>query len=150
VAASVDDSCGETFTAFKIRRKHKFVTFKIELETSKIVPDVMGAKKGTLEELKAVLPYTDCRYAVYDHEFTTADGRITDKLFFLSWMPHNATPYSKMAYASGKGMLRERLDGVIDTTCAALEQIEGAFGIGGGDGSGGEEDDEDDGDVDDW
>ena len=66
---------------------------------------------------------------MYDHEFTTHDGRPADKLFFLTWMPHNATPYSKMAYASGKGMLREGLDGVLDTTCAAMPEIEVAFGI---------------------
>ena len=28
----------------------------------------------------------------------------------MSWMPHNATPHAKMAYASGKGMLREQLE----------------------------------------
>lgn len=67
---------------------------------------------------QAQLPYTDCRYAVYDHEFTTSDGRIADKLFFLSWMPHNATPYSKMAYAQGKGSLRDVLEGVLDVTAA--------------------------------
>jgi cofilin len=147
VAASVDDGCGELFTQFKIRRKHKYVTFKIELETSKIVVDQIGAKKGTLDELRAVLPYTECRYAVYDHEYHTPDGRLADKLFFMSWMPHNATPYSKMAYASGKSMLREKFDGVIDTTCAALDQIYGAFGIGGK--NGGDDDDEDCSDDDD-
>jgi len=33
VAASVDDSCGEHYTAFKIRRKHKFLV-KVTLETN--------------------------------------------------------------------------------------------------------------------
>lgn len=102
--------------------------------------------QATVADLKALLPYTDCRYAVYDHEFKTHDGRITNKLFFLSWMPHNATPYSKMAYASGKGMLREQLDGVLDTTCSQLDGIEACFGI--------EEEraerEEDHGDPDDW
>jgi len=119
----------QTFTAFKIRRKHRFVIFKIDLETEAITVDLAGAKKGTMAEFKAALPYTDCRYAVYDYEFTTKDGRITDRLLFLTWMPHNATPYSKMAYASGKGMLREGLDGVLDCTASSLDAIEVAFGI---------------------
>ena len=41
VAASVDDSCGEAYTAFKIRRKHKFLVFKIDLESEKIIVDVV-------------------------------------------------------------------------------------------------------------
>jgi hypothetical protein len=61
-------------------------------------------------------------------------------------MPHNATPYSKMAYASGKGMLRETLDGVLDTTCSQLDGIEEAFGIV----AASAEDEEDPGDPDDW
>ena len=108
--------------------------------------DVAGAKKGTLEEFKACLPYTDCRYAVYDYEFTTKDGRPADKLYFMTWMPHNATPYSKMAYASGKGMLRERLDGVLDITSSALEGIEEALGMV----EEKAEDDDEDGDPEDW
>ena len=154
VAASVDEGCTETFQQFKIRRKHKFVTFKIDLDSSKIVVDAAGAKKATLDDLKSALPYSDCRYAVYDHEFTTPDGRITGKLFFLSWMPHNATPHAKMAYASGKGMLREQLEGVLDVTCAAIEDIAEAFGIVSEDGGLGtgdnDDDDDDDGDPDDW
>jgi len=120
--------------------------FKIDLESEAIVVDVAGGKKATIDDFKACLPYTDCRFAVYDHEYTTADGRPADKLFFLSWMPHNATPYSKMAYASGKGMLRELLDGVIDTTCSQLDQLEEALGIV----QEAAEDEDDPGDPDDW
>src|SRR3546814_15871079 len=34
------------------------------------------------------LPFTDCRYVVFDKEFTTHDGRKTNKLFFVAWLPH--------------------------------------------------------------
>lgn len=129
MASRVDDACAETYNQFKIRRKHRFVVFKIDLESEAIVVEHVGTKNGTVDELKALLPYTDCRYAVFDREFKTADGRITNKLYFLSWMPHAASPYSKMAYASGKGMLREQLDGVLDATCASLDGVEAAFGM---------------------
>jgi cofilin len=108
------------------------------------VVELASAKKATFEDLKAALPYTDCRFAVFDYEYTTSDGRPADRLFFLSWMPHNATPYSKMAYASGKGMLRETFDGVIDTTCASHDGLEVAFGMVE------EKVEEDDGDPEDW
>lgn len=56
----------------------------------------------------------------------------------------SATPYAKMAYASGKGMLRETFDGVIDTTASNYDALEVAFGMVE------EKVEEDDGDPDDW
>jgi hypothetical protein len=58
-------------------------------------------------------------------------------------MPHSATPYAKMAYASGKGMLRDGLDGVLDTSCAQLDGLEEAFGMSDGPDAKGDDDDED-------
>ncbi|KAH8073917.1 hypothetical protein JL721_2469 [Aureococcus anophagefferens] len=52
-------------------------------------------------------PDADSRYAIFDYEFTTYDGRPTNKLFFLSWFPNNATPYSKMAYTQAKSKEEE-------------------------------------------
>mmetsp|Transcript_7918 Transcript_7918/g.14368 ORF Transcript_7918/g.14368 Transcript_7918/m.14368 type:complete len:171 (-) Transcript_7918:71-583(-) len=143
-AGTVSDDCYPTFEQLKIRRKHKFIIFKIDTETEEIVVETTGAKKATLEEFKAALPYTECRYCVYEHEYKTHDGRPTDKLFFMSWMPNNATPYGKMAYAEAKGVIRALLDGVFDTSASNLDQIEVEFGIKE------EEGEESDGDPDDW
>jgi hypothetical protein len=49
-----------------------------------------------------------------------------------------------MAYASGKGMLREGLDGVLDTTCAQVDGLEEAFGMGDDKDDAEEEDDPED------
>ncbi len=35
----------------------------------------------------------------------------------------------QMAYASGKGMLREQLEGVLDTSCSSLDGVEAALGM---------------------
>eukprot|EP00616_Rhizochromulina_sp_CCMP1243_P016942 CAMPEP_0118969466 /NCGR_PEP_ID=MMETSP1173-20130426/6559_1 /TAXON_ID=1034831 /ORGANISM="Rhizochromulina marina cf, Strain CCMP1243" /LENGTH=171 /DNA_ID=CAMNT_0006918711 /DNA_START=6 /DNA_END=518 /DNA_ORIENTATION=+ len=143
-AGTIDPACADVYEQFKIRRKHKFVVYRIDAESEAVVVDIASAKKATFQEFQAALPYTDCRYAVYDYEYTTPDGRIADKLFFLSWMPHNATPYSKMAYAQGKGALRDILDGVIDVTAGSSDEVAPAFGI-----DVAVEEDED-GDPDDW
>ena len=55
-------------------------------------------------------PRAAARYAVYDHEFSTHDGRLASKLFFISWLPRNATPQAKMGYTTGK-VIRERKEG---------------------------------------
>jgi cofilin len=60
------------------------------------------------------MPYTDCRYGVFDQDYTTKDGRKASKLWFVSWLPMNATPYHKMAYTSAKTKFRETLTGIFD------------------------------------
>jgi cofilin len=89
-----------------------------------------------------LLPFTDCRFAVYDHEYTTADGRMASKLWFISWLPSNSTPYTKMAYTSAKTKFRESLPGVFDLQASNVEELEIGIGIKGKD------EDEDDGDFD--
>ncbi len=61
-----------------------------------------GNDMQTFADLKKALPYTDCRFAVFDHDVKTADGRQTSKLWFISWLPNNSTPYHKMAYTVRK------------------------------------------------
>lgn len=77
----------------------------------------------------------DCRYCVYDQEFKTADGRATGRLLFITWLPHNATPYSKMAYAHGKTAVRRKIEGMFDVAASSFEDIESALGIDGADSS---------------
>lgn len=81
----------------KLRRKHKFLTFKVEhfdplftellahifllqIGDFEIDVDAVGAKGASYADFKASLSPTDCRYAVYDQEFTTADGRPSSKV----------------------------------------------------------------------
>ena len=42
--------------------------------------DAIGAKDATYEDFKAEFSFTDCRYAVFDQDFLTADGRPTSKV----------------------------------------------------------------------
>ena len=45
-----------------------------------------------------------------------------NKLFFLSWFPNNATPYSKMAYTQAKSKVREVFTGVFDIMARTTEE----------------------------
>lgn len=143
-AGTVADECTEAYERLKIRRKHKFIVYKIDGDSEAIVIEKASARKETFEDLTRGLPGSDCRYVVYDHEFSTNDGRKASKLFFLAWMPSNATPYAKMAYTTAKGSLRELLTGVQDVTAQSIDQIALVFGMVE------EEENEDYGDPDDW
>ncbi len=85
----------------------------------------------TYDELKKTLPFTDCRYCIYDQEYKTADGRPASKLWFISWFPSNSTTYHKMAYTSAKTKFREAIPGVFDTQVSSLEELDVNLGIAG-------------------
>ena len=95
-----------------MRRKYKYIIFKIgdfEIQVEKA-----GGRRETYEDMKACLPFTDCRFAVYDQEYRTADGRPASKIWFISWFPENSTPYNKMAYTTAKTSFRDAIPGVFD------------------------------------
>ena len=80
----------------KLKRKHRYVIYRIG--ESQIEVESVGARTSTLKDFTTALPFSDSRYAIYDQEYLTPDGRPTSKLWFVSWFPVNSTPYNKMAY----------------------------------------------------
>ena len=95
----------------------------------------------TYESFKTSLPYTECRFCIYDQDSKTADGRQIAKLWFISWFPNNSTTHHKMAYTSAKGKFREALIGVFDTQAASTEELDSNLGLA-------KEDEDDDKDFD--
>lgn len=83
----------------------------------------------TFENFKQSLPYTECRYAIYDQDYKTNDGRPASKLWFISWFPSNSTTYHKMAYTSAKTKFREAIPGVFDTQVSSLDELEANLGL---------------------
>lgn len=89
----------------------------------------MCFSEQTYEDFKKALPYTDCRYAIYDQDYKTYDGRPASKLWFISWFPNNSTTYHKMAYTSAKSKFREYIPGVFDTQVSSVEELDVNLGL---------------------
>ena len=49
---------------------------------------------------------------MYDYDYKLADGRPQSKIFFVSWLPENASPHQMMAYSSAKSQFRDNFTGV--------------------------------------
>lgn len=111
----------------KLRRKHRYIIFKIDNDLIEV--ESTGPRNSTYDDLKKALPFTDSRYLVFDHEFKTPDGRPTSKLWFISWLPVNSTPYNKMAYTSCKAKLRDALPGVFDAQAANIDELDTVMGM---------------------
>jgi hypothetical protein len=89
----------------------------------------IGERSETLASLQQTLPYTDCRFILFDLEYQSADRGLQSKLWFISWFPHNAGTYAKMAYTSAKQKLIELMPGVNDTMARSVEELAINLGV---------------------
>lgn len=56
VTDKISDSCHEAFQALKIRRKHRYILFRLGEEAVEV--DRLGERTASYEDLKALLPFT--------------------------------------------------------------------------------------------
>lgn len=100
----MNDEAVEAFNAFKLHKAphdNRYFVYKIRND-EEIVVDTFGDKSKTYDDFCAALPPTECRYGVFDLDFTTSDGRLGNKLVFISWSPDTAKIKNKMVYAASK------------------------------------------------
>jgi len=80
---AVHDDCKLKFQELKARRIYRYITFKIEEQS--VVVDKIGGSNEKYEDFQASLPSNECRYAVYDFDFTTDENCQKSKIFFVAW-----------------------------------------------------------------
>ncbi|XP_028806206.1 actin-depolymerizing factor 7-like [Neltuma alba] len=107
---NVDDECKLKFLELKAKRNHRFIVFKIE--NQEVVVDKVGGPTETYEDFTASLPPSECRYAVFDFDFTTEENCQKSKIFFIAWSPDTSKVRQKMVYASSKDRFKRELDGI--------------------------------------
>jgi len=144
----VDPVCIEEYKNFKLRRKHKWVCFSIIEDASQqkihTVKSVESDKSKDVSDLIHSLSEHECCYVVYEHEYTTKDGRKTDKLFFITWNPRAAATSLQMDYLTGRSAIRDICDGCFDLSATSGSDIK--TGVLGNDADDSDEDDN----GDDW
>ncbi len=138
-SSEINPNCQVVYQELKLRRKHRYIIYKIGEEDINV--EHTGVLTESFEDFKSRLPFTECRYCVFDQDVTTKDGRKTSKLWFISWFPVNAITYMKMAYTQAKVKFRESLPGVFDCNATNLNELESALGF--------KEEEEEDNDFDD-
>ena len=121
---SVADEVVSQFNEIKLQRiKVKYVVYKIE-NGSIVTERVSESAEPTFEEFLALLPPNECRYAIYDMNFSTNDGRPGNKLVMVSWAPDSSSVKSKMIYAGSKDALSRALVGVsVKVTATDMSEL---------------------------
>ncbi|KAJ7974187.1 putative Actin depolymerizing factor [Quillaja saponaria] len=107
---AVNDECKLKFLELKSKRNYRFIVFKIEKQD--VVVEKIGSREETYEDFAASLPADECRYAVFDFDFTTNENCQKSKIFFIAWAPDTSKVRSKMVYASSKDRFKRELDGI--------------------------------------
>lgn len=108
----VADHSKTTFMELKRKKAFRYVVFKIDEKKKEVVVDKTGGSGESYEDFTASLPENDCRYAIYDFDFVTAENCQKSKIFFVAWSPSTARIRSKMLYATSKDRFRRVLDGI--------------------------------------
>ncbi|XP_010544380.1 PREDICTED: actin-depolymerizing factor 8 isoform X2 [Tarenaya hassleriana] len=108
----VNDECKLKFLELKAKRSYRFIVFKIDEKVQKVVVDKIGNPEETYDDFTSSMPENECRYAVYDFDFTTKDNCQKSKIFFIAWSPDTSKVRSKMLYASSKDRFKRELDGI--------------------------------------
>ncbi|KAG8374917.1 hypothetical protein BUALT_Bualt10G0045500 [Buddleja alternifolia] len=109
---SVDDECKLRFLELKAKRNFRFIIFKIEEKIQQVIVEKLGQPAENYDDFAASLPENECRYAVYDFDFTTKENCQKSKIFFIAWSPDTSRIRSKMVYASSKDRFKRELDGI--------------------------------------
>lgn len=108
---AVSDECVSVFMDLKKKRKYRYLVYKIDGE-KQVVLEKTGAPDAPYEEFCALLPEADCRYGIYDHDYTDSEGCQKSKIVFFAWSPDVAKVKSKMIYAASKDAFRKELEGI--------------------------------------
>ncbi|KAI6707628.1 hypothetical protein NL676_010590 [Syzygium grande] len=109
---AVDDECKLKFLELKAKRIYRFIVFKIEEKIQQVTIEKLGSPDETYDNFTASLPADECRYAVFDFDFTTDENCQKSKIFFIAWSPETSRVRSKMLYASSKDRFKRELDGI--------------------------------------
>jgi len=112
---AVSDECKLKFAELQRKKVFRYIVFKIDEKAQQIVVEKSGGPDATYEEFVSSLPEKDCRYGVYDFDFTSEDGDIScqkSKIFFIAWSPDTSRVRAKMIYASSKETFKRELNGV--------------------------------------
>lgn len=81
----VADHSKISFQDLQRKRLYRYVVFKIDEKKKEVVVEKTGCPGESYEDFASSLPENDCRYAVYDFDFVTAENSQKSKIFFIAW-----------------------------------------------------------------
>jgi cofilin len=101
------------FGDLRMKRAHRFLIMKVVNEGTLIEVEHVGERDSDFASFKEKMPKDEPRYAVYDIEYKTEDGRQESKIVFIFYSPDNCSnSKDRFVYASGKEACRTKINPV--------------------------------------
>ena len=106
----VASDVSSTFDDLRIKRAHRFLIMKMNEDNSEIIMDCAGPREADFAAFKEAMPKDEPRFAVYDLEFKTSDGRDVCKLVFVFYSPDNCkNANERFVYAQAKDSIKNKV-----------------------------------------
>jgi len=93
----------------EMKNKHAYRYIILKVDGGVVRVEKAAPPSETFPEFLNNLPL-DCRWAVYDFDFTTKNGQKHSKLVFIIWSPDRAPSRSKMRYASWNNVINQQFE----------------------------------------
>lgn len=121
---AVTEDAVNLFYMMRLKSTYKWALWQVDDSGTSVTIAAVGEKDSTYEDFLAAFPDTDCRYGVYDFDYTTEDGQKLHKMVFFNWAPDSARVKAKMMYASTKDYFKSHLDGLsLEFQASDLDEI---------------------------
>ncbi|KAK9842215.1 hypothetical protein WJX81_000934 [Elliptochloris bilobata] len=121
---AVSEDAVNMYYYLKAKSTYRWASWIINSAGNEVVIAAVGDKDSTYADFVASFPENDCRYGVYDYQFTNSEGYVFNKLVFLNWAPDTARTKAKMMYASTKDFFKGFLDGIsVELQASDLDDI---------------------------
>ncbi len=115
----------DAFEEMKHSKKYRYIIYNIDIPAGLVVLEKTGEYSADYDEFLECLPDADCRYCIYDYDYTNDDGCKFNKFVFVNWTPDISTIKTKMLYASTKEYFRDCLDGTgIEIQATDISEID--------------------------
>jgi len=115
----VDAQCKTIFDEVQLKKKHRYVTFKID--EGKIRVDKIGDRDAKYDDFLVDLKQKegesdDCRYAIFDYEYVVeaqgTEASYRNRVFLVLWAPDSAKIKKKMVYSASFDSLKKAFNGI--------------------------------------
>lgn len=103
---------GPKFVAFRLSNNKKSVIVDHDIKGEKIKTTDVEEDKKHFQKLLDMQKDEEPRYIIYDFGFKQEDGKINEKLAFISWCSDNCPVSKKMVFSATKDTVVKKCDGV--------------------------------------
>jgi cofilin len=115
------------FMELKFNKSYQGLVFSID-ENKNAFTLLQSLGRGfEFDELRRFLPKDDCRFVIYNFEYTTDEHPPiqTSKLMLINWCPVNAPFKRKLVFAASKSNVKEAFTGLAyELNPSILQEIE--------------------------